>query len=88
CVCVVFNCQFSYPTHKYCTNIISIQMRPTYAGPASSSSNWRATQDPGTTSPTSNTAGYRSVGMDMNPASLTAANLPQEQQFGVEEKKT
>ncbi|CAF2976838.1 unnamed protein product [Rotaria sp. Silwood2] len=59
-------------------------MRPTYAGPASSSSNWRATQDPGTTSPTSNTAGYRSVGMDMNPASLTAANLPQEQQFGYE----
>ncbi len=55
-------------------------MRPSYAGPASSSSLWRATQDPGKTSPSSNTAGYRSAGLDVNPASLTASNLPQQQQ--------
>jgi hypothetical protein len=55
-------------------------MRPSYAGPASSSSRWRATQDPGKTSPSSNTAGYRSAGLDVNPASLTASNLPQQQQ--------
>ena len=62
-------------------------MRPAYAGPASSSSRWRATQDPGKTSATSNAAGYRSVGLDVNPASLTASNLPQEQQPENEEKK-
>lgn len=62
-------------------------MRPAYAGPASSSSLWRATQDPGKTSPSSNTAGYRSTGLDVNPASLTASNLPQNQQTENEEKK-
>ncbi len=62
-------------------------MRPAYAGPASSSSRWRATQDPGKTSPTSNAAGYRSAGLDVNPASLTSSNLPQGQQSGNTEKK-
>jgi hypothetical protein len=62
-------------------------MRPAYAGPASSSSGWKATQDPGKTSGSSNTAGYRSVGLDVNPASLTASNLPKEQQPGNTEKK-
>ncbi|UJR29911.1 hypothetical protein I4U23_017459 [Adineta vaga] len=62
-------------------------MRPAYAGPASSSSRWRATQDPGKTSPTSNAAGYRSTGLEQNPASLTASNLPQEQQSENDEKK-
>lgn len=62
-------------------------MRPAYAGPASSSSVWRATQDPGKTSPSSNTAGYRSAGLDTNPASLTASNLPPEQQLENAEKK-
>lgn len=51
-------------------------MRPAYAGPASSSSRWKATQDPGKTSPSSNTAGYRAAGLDVKPASLTASNLP------------
>ncbi|CAF1321166.1 unnamed protein product [Adineta steineri] len=59
----------------------------TYAGPASSRSQWKVTQDPGKTSPTSNAAGYRSAGLDVNPASLTASNLPQEQQSEAEEKK-
>jgi len=62
-------------------------MRPAYAGPASSSSLWRATQDPGKTSPSSNTAGYRSAGLDVNPASLTASNVPQQQQADNAEKK-
>jgi hypothetical protein len=62
-------------------------MRPSYAGPASSSSRWRATQDPGKTSPSSNTAGYRSAGLDVNPASLTASNLPQQKQLENAEKK-
>ena len=62
-------------------------MRPAYAGPASSSSVWRATQDPGKTSPSSNTAGYQSVGLDVNPASLTASNLPQQQQQPAGEQK-
>jgi hypothetical protein len=62
-------------------------MRPAYAGPASSSSRWKATQDPGKTSGTSNSAGYRSVGLDVNPASLTASNLPQQQQPEGEQKK-
>lgn len=62
-------------------------MRPTFAGPSSSSSKWRATQDPGKTSPTSNTAGYRSTGLDVNPSSLTASNLPQGDQTDNAEKK-
>jgi hypothetical protein len=65
----------------------TLQMRPAYAGPASSSSVWKATQDPGKTSPSSNTAGYRSAGLDVNPASLTASNLPQEKQPKNVEKK-
>ncbi|CAF0951087.1 unnamed protein product [Rotaria sordida] len=70
-------------------------MRPAYAGPSSGSSSWRATLDPGITSPNSNSAGYRAVGFDTNPASLTAANIPQpqppppqQQQFGIQEQKT
>lgn len=62
-------------------------MRPAYAGPASSSSRWRATQDPGKTSPSSNAAGYRSAGLDLNPASLTASNLPQNSSTDQQEKK-
>lgn len=62
-------------------------MRPAYAGPASSSSRWRATQDPGKTSPSSNAAGYRSAGLDVNPASLTASNLPQNASTDQTEKK-
>jgi len=54
-------------------------MRPAYVGPGSSSFQWQATQDPGKTSPSSNTAGYRVAGLDINPSSLTASNLPQNQ---------
>ena len=62
-------------------------MRPTFAGPASASSKWQAKQDPGKTSPSSNSAGYRSTGLDVNPASLTASNLPKGAQADNVEKK-
>jgi len=83
----VFYRHFSYSILEYCINIITIEMRPAYAGPASSSSPWKATQDPGKTSPSSNAAGYRAAGLDVNPASLTASNLPQQQQPKNAEKK-
>jgi hypothetical protein len=63
-------------------------MRPSYGGPGSASSRWKPTQDPGKTSPSSNTAGNRSAGSDTNSTSPKAANTQQQQQHEQQEQST
>ena len=43
-------------------------MRPVFAGPGAAGSRWKPTQDPGKTSPCSNSGNNRPAGSDANAA--------------------
>lgn len=63
-------------------------MRPAYAGPGSASSRWKPTQDPGKTSPSSNSGGNRPSGTDTaNSATPKGVNTQQGQEQTNDETK-
>ena len=62
-------------------------MRPTFAGPGSSTSHWKPTQDPGKTSPCSNTGGNKSSGVSGSSLSSKGANPQQQQNTNDQEEK-
>ncbi len=62
-------------------------MRPSYAGPGSASSRWKPTQDPGKTSPSSNTGANRQTGTDVNSTTTKETNTQNQQQSTNEEDK-
>jgi len=62
-------------------------MRPAYAGPGSASSRWKPTQDPGKTSPSSNTGAHRPNGTDVNSIASKGGNTQYQQTSENEQKK-
>ncbi|CAF3923199.1 unnamed protein product [Adineta steineri] len=77
-----------YLRHSLSNKYISEKkMRPAYAGPGSGSPRWKPTQDPGKTSPSSNTSVNRSNGNDVNSATSKVGNTQQNQQHAEDEQK-